>query len=177
MFFLPQFLTFLKSAIIFRSRKTSITTGIVDRSELVKSEVDRLSPLTNTSNLISFPNINDPTNNDLEKYVEMDVDATTTSRTLDVPESTDQQTNANVTGNTRRHTVGPGDVAHEQALVNNPSAPINFKFGPENCPHLPINLPMLQNQPLHNFTIKNQHLLKPPTAMEASKLWRCGVEK
>lgn len=156
--------------IIFRSRKTSITTGIVDRSELVKSEVDRLSPLTNTSNLISFPNINDPCNNDLEKFVEMDVDATTTSRTLDVPESTDQQTNTNVTGNARRHTVGPGDVAHEQALVNNPSAPINFKFGPENCPHLPINLPMLQNQPLHNFTIKNQHLLKPPTAMEASKL-------
>lgn len=75
----------------------------------------------------------------------------------------------NILGNTRRHTVGPGDVAYEQALAN-PAVPINFKFGPENGPHLPINLPMLQNQPLHNFTIKNQHLLKPPTVMGASKL-------
>lgn len=72
--------------------------------------------------------------------------------------------------NTRRHTVGPGDVEHEQAWANPTATPINFKFGPEQGPHLPINLPMLQNQPLHNFTIKNQHLLKPPTAMEASKL-------
>lgn len=73
---------------------------------------------------------------------------------------------------TRRHTVGPGDVEHEQALAHPSTAPINFKFGPEQGPHYPINLPMLQNQPLHNFTIKNQHLLKPPTAMEASKFAR-----
>lgn len=72
--------------------------------------------------------------------------------------------------NTRRHTVGPGDVAHEQALAN-PNVPINFKFGNEVGTNLPINLPMLQNQPLHNFTIKDQHLLKPPTVMGASKFF------
>lgn len=76
----------------------------------------------------------------------------------------------NVVASARRHTVGPGDVEHEQALAH--PAPINFKFGATNtgpdC-RLPINLPMLQNQPLHNFTIKNQHLLKPPIVMEASE--------
>lgn len=73
------------------------------------------------------------------------------------------------TGSTRRHTVGPGDVEHEQALANPSAVPINFKFGSDNAPRLPVNLPMMQNQPLHNFTIKNQHLLKLPTVMEASK--------
>lgn len=71
-------------------------------------------------------------------------------------------------GNTRRHTVGPGDVAHEQAFVN-PVTPSAFKFGVECGTNIPVNLPMLQNQPLHNFTIKDQHLLKPPTVMGASE--------
>lgn len=76
-------------------------------------------------------------------------------------------------GNTRRHTVGPGDVAHEQAFGGNPAVnPVNFKFGAEAGTNIPINLPMLQNQPLHNFTIKDQHLLKPPTVMGASMLSR-----
>lgn len=112
---------------------------------------------------------------DLEKYVEMDIDSpngtiptTTAIRTASDVSEPLFSINSN-TANTRRHTVGPGDVAHEQALAN-PALPMNFKFGPENGPHLPINLPMLQNQPLNNFTMKNQHLLKPPTFMEASKI-------
>jgi hypothetical protein len=75
-------------------------------------------------------------------------------------------------GNIRRHTVGPGDVAHEQAL-NNPATAINFKFdgtammmGPN---QIPINLPMLLNQPINTFTVKDQHLLKPPMEMGASE--------
>lgn len=72
-------------------------------------------------------------------------------------------------GSTRRHTVGPGDVEHEQALAHPTGVQMNFKFGTDNTPRLPTNLPMMQNQPLHNFTIKNQHLLKLPTVMEASK--------
>lgn len=77
-------------------------------------------------------------------------------------------------GNIRRHTVGPGDVAHEQAL--NPSAAINFKFDANNAatayiaqPQIPINLPMLMNQPINTFTIKDQHLLRPPMEMGASE--------
>lgn len=187
----------------FRSKKTSITTGIVDRSEIIKTEaVDRLSPLTSAfGNFISFPGIND-SSNDLEKYSEMDIDtASTSTSSVQMPscykemlDTTEQTSNdqlqatitsitagTNISGNTRRHTVGPGDVQYEQSLAN-PAVPISFKFGPENGPHLPINLPMLQNQPLHNFTIKNQHLLKPPTVMGASKCWKlnfcfCSLEK
>ena len=81
-----------------------------------------------------------------------------------------QQASGAGTANTRRHTVGPGDVSHEQAFGVNPAVnPINFKFGAEAGTNIPINLPMLQNQPLHNFTIKDQHLLKPPTVMGASE--------
>lgn len=183
-------LHFIYVCIFFRSKRTSITTGIVDRSEIVKTEaLDRLSPLTSAfGNFISFPGIND-SSTDLEKYSEMDIDGASTSassvpmpscynETLDTTEqeNNDQQpvtitsitAGTNISGNARRHTVGPGDVQYEQSLAN-PAGPIGFKFGPENGPHLPINLPMLQNQPLHNFTIKNQHLLKPPTVMGASK--------
>lgn len=70
--------------------------------------------------------------------------------------------------------MGPGDVAHEQALQDPNVVPISFKCAPPNQieksgPYPPINLPMLQNQPLHHLTIKDQHLLKPPLVMGASK--------
>lgn len=37
-------------------------------------------------------------------------------------------------------------------------------------PHtnLPLMLPLLQNEPPHNFSVKDQHLLKPPPAMGAA---------
>lgn len=146
---------------------------MVERTESLKNEsIDRLSPLNSSANtFISFQDICDP-NNELEKFIDMDID---TQQQLISPDLTStvqySQLGTNVSGgSTRRHTVGPGDVEHEQALANPSAAPINFKFGTDNGPRLPINLPMMQNQPLHNFTIKNQHLLKLPTVMEASKL-------
>lgn len=145
----------------------------MERTETLKNEaVDRLSPLGTAANtFISFQGINDP-NSELEKFVDMDIDSQQLLRTPDMPpDSIYSNLGTNLSGgNTRRHTVGPGDLEHEQALANPAAVPINFKFGQDYGPHLPINLPMLQNQPLHNFTIKNQHLLKPPTVMEASKL-------
>lgn len=155
-----------------RSRKASITTGVVERTEALKNEsLDRLSPLSNSANtFVPFPEISDP-NNELEKFVDMDID---TQHQVITPEFnstgiTYSHLGTNITsGSTRRHTVGPGDVEHEQALANPSAVPINFKFGNDNAPRLPVNLPMMQNQPLHNFTMKNQHLLKLPTVMEAS---------
>lgn len=161
----------------YRSRKASITTGVVERTEALKNEaLDRLSPLSSSVNTFtSFPEINDSNNelnNDLEKFVDMDIDTQQQVLTpeFNSPAVTYSHLGANVTnGSTRRHTVGPGDVEHEQALANPSAVPINFKFGTDNAPRLPVNLPMMQNQPLHNFTMKNQHLLKLPTVMEASK--------
>ncbi|XP_058838546.1 uncharacterized protein LOC131694126 isoform X2 [Topomyia yanbarensis] len=156
-----------------RSRKTSITTGVVDRTEVIKNDsLERLSPLTSTGSPILNMSAGLGTTDELEKY---ELESANIART---PESTDHlfpPTCANTSANTRRHTVGPGDVAHEQALAN-PNAPINFKVGSaeQQAPtqNVPINIPMLQNQPVHNLTIKDQHLLKPPTVMGASAFGR-----
>ncbi|XP_018795926.1 PREDICTED: uncharacterized protein LOC108973260 isoform X1 [Bactrocera latifrons] len=164
-------------AVYSRLRKTSITTGVVDRSEPIKQEsIDRLSPLTNTNGLqggLGFQWTNVAV--DLEKFGDFELEC------LARPNEPHNQNHlcANASGNggnTRRHTVGPGDVAHEQALANPNVPPINFKCSPENKdetgPYLPMNLPMLQNQPLHNLTVKDQHLLKPPMVMGASSFGR-----
>lgn len=162
-----------QNCFIYRSRKASITTGVVERMDALKNDpIDRLSPLSSSVNTFtSFPEISD-SNNELEKFVDMDIDTQQQPATPEFNTTSVNYTHlgANVTsGSTRRHTVGPGDVEHEQALANPSAVPINFKFGSDNAPRLLVNLPMMQNQPLHNFTIKNQHLLKLPTVMEASK--------
>lgn len=159
-----------------RSRKTSITTGVVDRTEVIKNDSqERLSPLTSSGSTILNMSAGLGTSEELEKY---DLEAANSAKT---PESTDHlfpPTCANASANTRRHTVGPGDVAHEQALAN-PNAPINFKTTEQQPPtqNVPINIPMLQNQPIHNLTIKDQHLLKPPMVMGASEYARNFVSQ
>ena len=128
--------------------------------------MDRLSPLTNT--ITSQFGIH-PVDGDFEKFT---VDINDVDPSLLHQQQTPDSVMLSVASNAtiRRHTVGPGDATHEQALG---PANINFKFdatavGP-NHNQIPINLPMLQNQPLHTFTIKDQHLLKPPVVMNASK--------
>ncbi|XP_017492070.1 PREDICTED: uncharacterized protein LOC108380158 isoform X2 [Rhagoletis zephyria] len=162
-----------------RLRKTSITTGVVDRSEPIKQEsVDRLSPLTNTNALQSGLGFHwSDVSVDLEKFGDFELECL--ARPNEPQNQNQNHLCANAGGNgtnTRRHTVGPGDVAHEQALANPNVPPINFKCTPENKDetgaYLPMNLPMLQNQPLHNLTIKDQHLLKPPVVMGASSFGR-----
>lgn len=149
---------------ISRSRKTSITTGVVDRSETIKQEtVDRLSPLTSTITISGQFDLQ-PADADFEKFtVDLDVDSSCLQQHP-------MQLTVNANANVRRHTVGPGDVAHEQAL-GNPAKAMNFKFdGASMGPNqIPINLPMLQNQPINTFTVKDQHLLKPPMVMGASE--------
>lgn len=57
----------------FRSRKTSITTGVVDRSDQLKQEyVDRLSPLTSASasGSLQWPDLSI----DLEKYCDIELE-------------------------------------------------------------------------------------------------------
>jgi serine/threonine-protein kinase SIK3 len=155
------------SSSLCRSRKTSITTGVVDRSETIKQEtVDRLSPLTSTITVSGQFGLQ-TADTDFEKFnVDLEVD----SSCLQPASGSMQLSVAN--GNIRRHTVGPGDVAHEQAL-GNPAAVMNFKFdnGAMGQNQIPINLPMLQNHPINTFTVKDQHLLKPPMVMGASK-WK-----
>ena len=85
---------------------------------------------------------------------------------------------------TRRHTVGPGDTAHQPPTAYTHCYPQGYTPLPllhplqnstdaQVLPHtnLPFNLPLVQNQPPQNFQIKDQHLLKPPSAMGASEYW------
>lgn len=84
---------------------------------------------------------------------------------------------------TRRHTVGPGDTAHQTSSTY--PYPCNYPHGysplglvptmqcnvvgqmlPQT--NLPLNLPLVQHQPPQNFQIKDQHLLKPPPVMGAT---------
>uniref|UniRef100_A0A1A9WJ88 Protein kinase domain-containing protein n=1 Tax=Glossina brevipalpis TaxID=37001 RepID=A0A1A9WJ88_9MUSC len=164
-----------------RSR-TSITTGIVDRSEPLHSQdtVDRLSPLSNTNaTQNTLDNHWSDVSVDLEKFSDIELECLQRQNELQNPNQNANlaaqgaNNNSNNNGNTRRHTVGPGDVAHEQALADPNVVPLNFKCEPQNKEqqsgtYPPINLPMLQNQPLHYLTIKDQHLLKPPLAMGAT---------
>ena len=50
--------------------------------------------------------------------------------------------------------------------------PGQYQMGPVSLlpqTNLPQNLPLVQNLPLQNFSIKDQHLLKPPTVMGVGK--------
>lgn len=79
----------------------------------------------------------------------------------------------------RRHTVGPGDTSYQPPALYSFNCPSGFapsqllpilQCNNVLLPHtnLPLNLPLVQNQPPQNFQIKDQHLLKPPTVMGAT---------
>lgn len=69
----------------------------------------------------------------------------------------------------RRHTVGPGDSAHEQVLESHYMVQQNTN-GAKLLPHtnLPLLLPILGQQNPHYFGGKDPHLLKPPTVLNAA---------
>lgn len=71
----------------------------------------------------------------------------------------------------RRHTVGPGDPAHEQVLENHYMTQVQQDPNATRLlPHtnLPLHLPLLGQQNPHYFCGKDPHLLKPPTVMNAA---------
>ncbi|XP_034233875.1 serine/threonine-protein kinase SIK3-like isoform X2 [Thrips palmi] len=166
-------------------RKASITTGIVDRSPL--SEFEPFAP-TN-SPLMSMPINPDECTFSNSQLVE------TFGDTDSLPEADQDQEHhlpylqnslrrgsggSSSSGDkyhaTRRHTVGPGDTAHEQVLDAHYILPCYrmeglqtgrppFSILPNT--NLPLNLPLVKNQPPQNFTFKDQHLLKPPPVMGA----------
>ncbi|XP_022824126.1 uncharacterized protein LOC111354778 isoform X2 [Spodoptera litura] len=115
----------------------------------------------------------------LEKF------GSTTAPVVDEPPAPPVQTSPTETHATRRHTVGPGDCRHTQGgelgvcgaasadLRPSPlyvSAHFNQQVSP-NVSLLPntnlaAKLPAVQHQPPRYFSVKDQHLLKPPHAMQ-----------
>ncbi|GLG92961.1 Calcium/calmodulin-dependent protein kinase type II alpha chain [Gryllus bimaculatus] len=107
----------------------------------------------------------------LEKFGDMDMQIESELEESNQKNAANYTSGADRCLTTRRHTVGPGDTAHEQVLeahymkLDNGGGMQHLNILPNT--NLPQNLPLVQNQPPQNFTIKDQHLLKPPTVMGA----------
>ncbi|XP_063218746.1 serine/threonine-protein kinase SIK3-like isoform X2 [Bacillus rossius redtenbacheri] len=148
-------------------RKSSITTGVVDRSTVCESEAEPSDLLLVSVPGIPMWNAQFGDSQFLDKFGDADVQ-------LEL-ECEEQQRKSSGGSNrpwdkyhtVRRHTVGPGDTAREQVLeahyINLDSETLNILPNT----NLPVNLPKVQHQPLQNFSIKDQHLLKPPPVMGA----------
>lgn len=156
-------------------RKSSITTGIVEKIvpfEAAEAE-SNVGPVLTVSPIHMLQYVSE--NQALEKFGDIEL------------ESDEEPTQESVSRYQviRRHTVGPGDVQHEQvsptaagelsaSKTSRPFQPISSFYPTPVFPlsalpntNLPQNLPLVQNQPPQNFTVKDQHLLKPPPVMGA----------
>ncbi|KAK8395972.1 hypothetical protein O3P69_005219 [Scylla paramamosain] len=160
-------------------RKSSITTGFVDRSPVSDAEdtTQVTVPLFSCSPVPqNLPALQDPYQPYLEKYRELEI-----SGESDTEEPSQQTVDKYLCS--RRHTVGPGDTHHEEVMEAHMRgnlqllAPggVGVMSGYQTPPmsllpqtNLPQNLPLVQNYPPQNFSIKDQHLLKPPPFMHAA---------
>ncbi|CAH1642186.1 unnamed protein product [Spodoptera littoralis] len=115
----------------------------------------------------------------LEKF------GSTTAPVVDEPPAPPVQTSPTETHATRRHTVGPGDCRHTQggelgvcgaASADLRPSPlyVSAHFNQQASPNVSLlpntnlaaKLPAVQHQPPRYFSVKDQHLLKPPHAMQ-----------
>ncbi|XP_071552135.1 uncharacterized protein [Panulirus ornatus] len=160
-------------------RKSSITTGFVDRSPVSDTEeTPHAVPLFSCSPIPqNLPVLHDPYQTySLEKYGDTDI-----SGESDTDEPNQRSVDKYLCS--RRHTVGPGDTHHEEVMEAHMRgqlqllAPggVGVMSGYQTPPmsllpqtNLPQNLPLVQNLPPQNFSIKDQHLLKPPPFMHAA---------
>ncbi|XP_050301981.1 uncharacterized protein LOC126740116 isoform X2 [Anthonomus grandis grandis] len=114
----------------------------------------------------------------LEKFGEMDLDQSDDTCSLAIPSYSTGYSSCSSSGDRyltiRRHTVGPGDPAHEQVLENHylgqmaPQDPNATKM----LPSTNLHLPMLGQQNPHYFGGKDPHLLKPPTVLSVGGFGR-----
>ncbi|KAF7266508.1 hypothetical protein GWI33_020189 [Rhynchophorus ferrugineus] len=111
----------------------------------------------------------------LEKFGEMDLDQSDETCSLAVPSSSTGYNSLSSYGDryltVRRHTVGPGDSAHEQVLEKHYMGqipPQNSANGTKILPSTNLNLPAFGQQNPHCFGGKDPHLLKPPTVLSAA---------
>ncbi|KAK7081182.1 Serine/threonine-protein kinase sik3 [Halocaridina rubra] len=156
-------------------RKSSITTGFVDRSPVSDTDESTLAvPLFSCSPLpVNLPALHDPYQAySLEKYGDIEV-----SGESDTDEPNQRSVDKYLCS--RRHTVGPGDTHHEEVMEAHMrghlllATGVGGAIGVHQTPpvhilpqtNLPQNLPLVQNLPPQNFSIKDQHLLKPPPFM------------
>ncbi|XP_027851338.2 serine/threonine-protein kinase SIK3-like [Aphis gossypii] len=96
----------------------------------------------------------------LEKYGDVDIgESASSNKTQDSHPVT-----------TRRHTVGPGNGLMTQVMESHYITHLQTGRNVNVLPNtnLPLNIPLVEFQSPKNFTIKDQHLLKPPQVMGAN---------
>lgn len=136
---------------------------------------DVSSPFVSMPTIPAVYSIGDDENQPLEKFGEMDLDNSEEACSLTVPLTTTGYSSCSSNGDkyltARRHTVGPGDPAHEQVLETHYiSKAQQDQNGTKLLPNtnLPLHLPTLGQQNPFNFGGKDHHLLKPPTVLSAA---------
>ncbi|XP_050426740.1 serine/threonine-protein kinase SIK3-like isoform X3 [Adelges cooleyi] len=131
-----------------------------DASVNINSNVIENLPLYSMSLYAQDGSIND--SEQLEKYGDVDISDTTSSSIT--------QDNSNHPMTTRRHTVGPGNGLITQIMESNYITNLQTGCNVNVLPNtnLPMNIPLVEFQSPKNFTIKDQHLLKPPPVMGAN---------
>nr|CAD7444367.1 unnamed protein product [Timema bartmani] len=156
--------------------------GVVDRSLTSESNIEQIDfPLVSLPVTPAVYLLND--SQFLEKFGDADMQLELESEELQHKSNGANSGVFDKYHTARRHTVGPGDTAHEQLfkrdhvdLGKDLTSGLNvleahyIKMEGQQLnilpnTNLPLNLPKVQHQPPQNFTVKDQHLLKPPPVM------------
>ncbi|KAK4878193.1 hypothetical protein RN001_010699 [Aquatica leii] len=150
------------------------------RKSLLESGSEEIgSPFVSISTIPAVYLAGDVDGQPFEKFGEMEMDALDDSCALTVPSTTTSTGYSSCSSSgdkyltIRRHTVGPGDPAHEQVLeshyISHAQHDLNgvgLRILPNT--NLPLHLPLLAQQNPHYFSGKDPHLLKPPTVLNAA---------
>lgn len=147
------------------TRRASITTGVVERVSEPESPVSLLVTMPTVTAMhlmqdsLQLEKFGDADSAESEKEEPCNTSCVASNLVGD-------RSQYHVT--TRRHTVGPGDSTHEQVLEAHYMKQGGQQLNILPNTNLPQNIPLVQYQPPHNFTIKDQHLLKPPPVLGAA---------
>nr|CAD7194420.1 unnamed protein product [Timema douglasi] len=141
-----------------------MSAGVVDRSLTSESNIEQIDfPLVSLPAIPAIYLLND--SQFLEKFGDADMQLELESEELQHKSNGANSGVFDKYHTARRHTVGPGDTAHEQVLEAHYIKMEGRQLNILPNTNLPLNLPKVQHQPPQNFTVKDQHLLKPPPVM------------
>ncbi|XP_025421744.1 serine/threonine-protein kinase SIK3-like isoform X3 [Sipha flava] len=140
------------------SNQSFVNETKIDGSVNINSNIIENLPLYSMSLYTQDCSIYD--SQQLEKYGDVDIGESAGLNKI--------QDNHPVT--TRRHTVGPGNGLMTQVMESHYITHLHTGCNANVLPNtnLPLNIPLVECQSPKNFTIKDQHLLKPPQVMGAN---------
>ncbi|KAL1502082.1 hypothetical protein ABEB36_007280 [Hypothenemus hampei] len=152
-----------------------------ERRMILQEGEDAGSPFVSMPTIPAVYLAGDVEGQPLEKFGDMDLDAQSDDTcSLAIPSYSTGYSSCSSNGDkyltVRRHTVGPGDSAHEQVLEKHYMGQMSSQ---DQCsdptkllPNINLHLPIFGQQNAHYFCGKDPHLLKPPTVMSVGGFGR-----